>query len=674
MAAGNDPRIVDADRASLEVLTRDECLELLRTARIGRVAFHTGALPLILPVAFALEGNGIVIRVPAGSQLDSGTHDAVVAFEVDDADASQGSAWSVSVTGLTTDIVDADDLERVRALPLGQAPEEAGGERLVRVSLDLVTGRREPLPGAPSEPAVEVKGGVAGEPAGVSETHSGIVFFVGDRAYKLKKPVDLGFLDFRTRESRLAVCRREVALNRRLAPDVYLGVADVRGPDGRLCDHLVVMRRMPEDRRLSTMVVAGTPVVDHLARLARLLARFHSTAARSAAIDRAASRDAGAGRWQANANEMAPFRGAAVAPDVADELIALAHRYLAGRGPLFEARIAAGRALDGHGDLLADDIFCLDDGPRVLDCLEFDDALRFGDVLHDVAFLAMDLERLGRPDLAGRFLAEYRSASNDFWPPSLADHYIAHRAQIRAKVACVRWAQGDAASKETADGLLRLSLDHLRRARVRLVLVGGAPGTGKSTVAMGIAGPLGAAVLRSDEVRKQLAGVDPLTRVAAGLDEGIYGPAATEQTYAELLLRARTELGMGRTVVLDATWSHPHWRKAAACLAAETSTDLVELRCVAPVGVAAYRASRRLAQAADASDATEDVAWALAGRVGSWATAHPVDTSGDPVEAIAAALAHLDAAAPGRNDALVPPRGDRGPAHPVTLAPAGGLD
>jgi len=651
---------VESDRASLEFLPRDECLELLRTARIGRVAFHAGALPLILPVAFGLDGDGIVIRVLAGSQLDNGTQDAVVAFEVDDVDPIQGSAWSVSVTGLTTAIVDGEELERARALPLGHWAEGADGDRFVRISLDMVTGRRGPLGDAPSRPMVDPGETVAGGPAAVAETHSGVVFLVGDRAYKLKKSVDLGFLDFRTREARLAVCRREVALNRRLAPDVYLGVADVRGPDGRLCDHLVVMRRMPEDRRLSAMVAAGVPVADHLARLARLLARFHSTAVRSPAIDRAASRDAGAARWQANAEEMAPFRGEPLDPDVADEVIALAHRYLAGRGPLFDARIAGGRARDGHGDLLADDIFCLDDGPRVLDCLEFDDRLRYVDVLHDVAFLAMDLERLGRPDLAAHFLDEYRSASGDFWPPSLAHHYIAHRAQIRAKVACIRWAQGDAASGETADRLLRLTLDHLRRARVRLVLVGGAPWTGKSTVARGIAGPLGAVVVRSDVVRKELAGLDPLTHVPAGLGEGLYGPAATEQTYAELLVRARAELVMGRTVVLDATWSHPQWRKAAACLAAETSTDLVELRCVAPVGVAAERVSRRLKSAEDPSDATEEVAWALAGRDGQWTTAHAVDTSGDPEDVVAAALVHLDPAAPGGSAGWRPSRFERG--------------
>ena len=115
-----------------------------------------------------------------------------------------------------------------------------------------------------------------GAQPGVAETHSAYVFFVGDRAYKLKKAVDLGFLDFTTREAREAVCHREVELNRRLAPDVYLGVADVHGPDGTLCDHLIVMRRMPVDRRLSALLAADVPVDDHLRHLAHLLAAFHA--------------------------------------------------------------------------------------------------------------------------------------------------------------------------------------------------------------------------------------------------------------------------------------------------------------------------------------------------------------------------------------------------------------
>ena len=474
-------------------------------------------------------------------------------------------------------------------------------------------------------------------PAQVAETHSGVVFFLGDRAYKLKKPVDLGFLDFRTREARLDACRREVVLNRRLAPDVYLGIADVSGPDGQLCDHLVVMRRMPDDRRLSSMVTAGVPVDDHLGRLAGLLADFHAGADRSPAIDAMAGRDAVRRRWEANHAEMAPFDDVVFDAEMQDAVISMARRYLDGRAPLFEQRIADRRACDGHGDLLADDIFCLDDGPRVLDCLEFDDSLRFGDALADVAFLAMDLERLGRPDLASQFLAGYQEASGDRWPPSLAHHHVAYRAQVRAKVAAVRWSQGDTASSATAARLLALCHEHVRQARVRLVLVGGSPGTGKSTVARGIAAPLDALVLRSDVVRKSLAGMDPLAPSPAPLGAGLYRPAMTGATYTELLERARTALELGHTVVLDATWRDPRWRDAAAGVAAATAADLVELRCVAPLDTALERVRGRAGT--DVSDATEEVTRALSAGDTAWNTATEIDTSGEAGPAIAGALA-----------------------------------
>ncbi|TYB41045.1 gluconate kinase, partial [Actinomadura chibensis] len=241
------------------------------------------------------------------------------------------------------------------------------------------------------------------EGAAVTETHIGVVVFVGDRAYKLKKPVNLGFLDFSTRELRERACHREVELNRRFAPDVYLGVADVHAPDGQVCDHLVVMRRMPADRRLATLVRNGAPVTNALRDTARTLASWHARAPRTPTINAQGTRDALQARWNDNIHQTRPFHGDTITPQTATEIEQLATEFLAGRQPLFDARITDGRVIDGHGDLLATDIFCLDDGPRILDCLEFDDHLRSLDGLDDACFLAMDLERLNAPDLAEHF-------------------------------------------------------------------------------------------------------------------------------------------------------------------------------------------------------------------------------------------------------------------------------
>ncbi|WP_328615277.1 AAA family ATPase [Amycolatopsis sp. NBC_00355] len=474
--------------------------------------------------------------------------------------------------------------------------------------------------------------------AAVHETHIGVVFLLGDLAYKLKKPVDLGFLDFSARETRERVCHREVELNRRLAPDVYLGVSDVTGPDGVVCDHLIVMRRMPEDRRLSTLVRRGVPLHTTIRRLARQLAGFHARADRGPAIDADETRDAVRARWRDSFEQVRPFHGTVLDAATAIEIEALAEDFLAGRKALFDRRIAEGHVVDGHGDLLADDIFCLDDGPRVLDCLEFDDHLRHVDVLDDVAFLAMDLERLGAPELADQLVADYREFAGDPAPPALLHHYLAYRAFVRVKVACLRSAQGDAEAAELAREYAGIALRHLRLGRVRLVLVGGAPGTGKSTIAGGLADWLGATLLQSDRLRKELAGLDPAPRSAEPYRQGLYADTHTETTYAELVRRAGVLLALGETVVLDASWSFARHRRLAADVAELATSPVVAVCCEVPEAVAAQRIETRRAAL---SDATPEIAHRLAADADPWPEAHPLTTTGTPRESIARAVGCL---------------------------------
>jgi aminoglycoside phosphotransferase family enzyme/predicted kinase len=475
------------------------------------------------------------------------------------------------------------------------------------------------------------------EPAAIAETHISVVAFVGDRAYKLKKPVALGFLDFTTRAGRRAACAREVALNRRLAPDVYLGVADVTGPDGQLADHLVVMRRMPSDRRLATLVADGAPgVSDRLHDLARLLADFHSRAERSTAVDQAATVDAVRANWDDGFSQLRGSVGDVLDGDDRDRVEVLVHDYLDGRGALFRDRIEGGHVCDGHGDLQAADVFCLDDGPRVLDCIEFNDRFRHGDVMADIAFLAMDLERLGRPDLAERFVAWYREFAGETCPPSLVDHYIAYRAHVRCKVACLRAAQleGTAAEVEVgaARGLLQLARRHLERARVRMVVVGGLPGTGKSTLSVRLGDHASWAVLRSDELRKERAGISATTSAVAPFGEGLYAPEATDAVYALMLERARRTLEHGGSVVLDASWSSDRHRQAARDLARACRAELTELRCCVAADVAERRILARAAAGGDPSDADPEVARKLGESADPWPEATVVDT-GVPLSA-----------------------------------------
>jgi aminoglycoside phosphotransferase family enzyme/predicted kinase len=491
-------------------------------------------------------------------------------------------------------------------------------------------------------------------PARVVETHSALVFFVGDRVYKMKKPVDLGFLDFSTRAGREAACHAEVDLNRRLAPDAYLGVIDVLGLDGLPAEHLVVMKRMPEDRRLALLVGDRSPeavadVEAGLRAIAHRLAALHEASSPDSEHDRLAGPTALRARWLAGFDQLADAPPELRDPERDDRIEELVVRYLDGRCELFDHRIRKGRIRDGHGDLLAEDIFLLPEGPQILDCLEFAEEYRWGDILLDAAFLAMDLERLGRPDLGERFLALHREHSNDRWPPSLAHHYLAYRAHVRAKVGVLRAEQAGTGIDADTEALFAIALGHLEAGRVRLTLVGGAPGTGKSTLAEDLADRVGAVVLHTDEVRERRGAM------------GDYRNGTVHDTYEQLFAEARRLLALGEQVIIDATFRDPAQRRAARDLARRTNAELIELRCVLPVEQAAERVEARLAARASSaaghpsagtppesghgsgtgrgaqtltrrnrSEATPDVARRLAAEFAPWPEAIELDTTAPP--------------------------------------------
>lgn len=459
-----------------------------------------------------------------------------------------------------------------------------------------------------------------------------VLFFYGNRVFKVRRPIAYAFADFSDLERRRIDCEREVALNRRLAPDVYLGTATA-SMDGHALEHAVVMRRLPEDRNLAALVKAGRPVGVELGHVAEVLAAFHNRALRSPVISAAATSTALWQRWQADGEGLGPFVGRLFGAGDYSELTRLARRYLDGRGPLFSRRIAQGAVCDAHGDLQASDVFCLDDGPRILDCLEFDDQLRYIDVLADVAFLVEDLERLGAHDASGFFLNEYRRRSARDQPASLVHFYLATRAHVRLLVECLRHREGLTGGEAETERLLAFALAHLRAAVPRLVLVGGLPGSGKSTLAAGLARELGAELLSTDHARGQVPGRTRSER---------YTLRNRTAVYQWLCDRARGLLETGRTVVFDATWNDTAMRHRAAAVAREASAELRELRCDCPADVRTGRILHRLGQGPTESEATPEVAAALAGTQAAWPTATLVDTSSSPEASLKAALATLE--------------------------------
>jgi aminoglycoside phosphotransferase family enzyme/predicted kinase len=461
------------------------------------------------------------------------------------------------------------------------------------------------------------------------ETHTGVVVLAGDRAFKAKKPVLTDFLDFRAPEQRERACRREVELNRRLSPESYLGVAHLTDPGGGPAEPVVVMRRYDDGDRLASIVRAGADDSGETVRglldtIAAALARFHQRAERGPGISAQGEAVAIGRRWRDNLAELDRHAGTLPAGSV-PRIRRLAAEFIAGRGPLFTHRIDEGLVVDGHGDLLADDIFCGQQEPALLDCLEFDDDLRYVDCVDDAAFLAMDLEFLGRRDLGEHFLQRYAAHSGCPAPPSLAHFYIAYRAVVRGKVDCVRLSQGKRAAAEDAARHLAIAVEHLEAGVVRLALIGGNPGTGKSTVARALAEQTGAQIISTDDVRRELRDSGAITGDSGVLDRGLYTPENVVAVYEAALRRARPLLDNGQSVILDGTWRAEQMRARAHRLASETHSAMVELTCVATVGTAAGRITTRRP---GSSEVTPEIAAAVAARGADWDTADRIDTSG----------------------------------------------
>jgi uncharacterized protein len=487
---------------------------------------------------------------------------------------------------------------------------------------------------------------MAGSSIYATETHVSWLIFIGDRVYKVKKPAGFAFCDLTTRQERLRACRAEVDLNRRLSPDVYLGVGSFAQPD-RDPEPVVVMRRLDPYRSLTALIRSGSPeLISCLDEVARVMAAFHVGARRGSDVDRDCTPEAIDRLWRRNVEELQAAASHLLSAEDIAEVEKLGARYIRGRQELFASRIDQRRAVDGHGDLLADDVFCLADGPRLLDCLEFDDSLRHVDTLLDMASLASDLERLGRPDLAHRLSQTYRAVSGDSWPTSLEHFYIAHRALVRGKVACLGGHADQQQYDPAAVGLLAQARRHLLSGTVRLVLIGGLPGTGKSTLAAALSEATGWTLLRSDVVRREVL-TDDLAATArrAPYQTGLYQPEYTGAVYSEMLSRAAAQLRNGRSVILDASWSREPWREAAAQTALQSETPLISLCCKAPRAVVDDRLATRASLGHDPSDATAAIAHHMADIFAPWPEAIPIDTTSAPDAVLEAVLNRL----PGHN-------------------------
>ena len=456
------------------------------------------------------------------------------------------------------------------------------------------------------------------------ETHISWVFRGADVVLKVKKPVALGFLDFSTQEARRRACEQEVALNRRLTDGVYLDVVPITrdregvhhvGGEGEVVDHAVRMTRLDDAVRADVRLRGGRLGRQDIHRLAERLAAFHAQAERSSHIDEFGGVATIGRNVRENFQQARALSTRFITAGQEQEIEDAQLGFLEARRPLFERRIRDGRIRDGHGDLRLEHVYLSDAALNIIDCIEFNDRFRYGDVCADLAFLAMDLVHHERLDLAEDLLARYARESSDYDLYALADFYQGYRAYVRAKVASFL-ASDEGASREARQAaeksarsyyLHALTAQRAPLSRPALIAVGGLIASGKSHTAERLSRHLHCPVVDTDRTRKHLLGTGFEQNVSGGeAFAGAYSPEFSQKVYAEVLRRANVVLDSRRPVIIDATFRAAGERDTVRRLARRHDVAFRFVECRAPRRVAIERLRER-ASGPSVSDAREDL-------------------------------------------------------------------
>jgi uncharacterized protein len=470
----------------------------------------------------------------------------------------------------------------------------------------------EALSHAPDWPTEEL-------PLEVKQTHISVVLLGQRRALKLKKPVNFGFLDYTTLEKRLRACEAEINLNRRLCPDIYLGIGGVievdgqirlAGRHGQIVDYGVWMKRLPADRMLDELVRQNSVSEAMIDRVAARLAAFHRSARRGADVDVYGCPAEIRHNWEENFTQTESVVDRTIS---AADFAAIRHwvtAWLNREDDLLRARVQAGWVRDGHGDVRCESV-CVTDQIYIYDCIEFNERFRCNDVASEVAFLAMDLAALGRPDLGYYFGARYQAQTGDAQLFKLLPFYCCYRAYVRGKVLSFRLAEAefDAAAKADAAARAKHYFELARRYATPLreptmVVVAGLSGTGKTALARAIAAELGLRVVSADAVRQALFGA---AKHPTEYGAGAYTPKANRRTYQALIERGCEILKEERGVVLEATFRRATDRVAACALAAASGAQFRLIECRLAEALVQQRLEERAARQDGLSDANWEV-------------------------------------------------------------------
>jgi aminoglycoside phosphotransferase family enzyme/predicted kinase len=455
------------------------------------------------------------------------------------------------------------------------------------------------------------------------QTHMSFVFLVDQEVYKVKKAVNLGFADFSTLEKRRRACDAEVRLNRRgCEGGVYLDMVPITssdgsfrlGGDGKVVDYAVHMKRLPRDRMMDVLLSQGGVDFEMIGQVAARVAQMHGQAERGARITRIGGVATFRKNWRDNLDQLRPYIGRTIGPRRFQRIDAFARSTLDGEKKLLEGREAEGWIRDCHGDLRSDAV-CFDPdvpgGICVYDCIEFNDAFRYSDTGLDAAFLAMDLDYRGRPDLADLFVGLYAAAVGDRRLPLLLNLFKCYRAMVRGKVESLLLDDPHVGAKQKHDargrarryfGLAEAYARHFPRQQ--LVLVTGPSGSGKSVLAGVLAARLKSVMLSTDMLRQE---IFEDARGPAALDRGKYAPDERERVYAEIGRQAAEILDEKRPLVIDGTYIERHQREPIVQLVRDSGARLLVVECVAPEEVMKARQEKRQDESWTASEGRWEV-------------------------------------------------------------------
>ncbi len=441
------------------------------------------------------------------------------------------------------------------------------------------------------------------------QTHTSWVFLTGEFAYKVKKPVNFGFLDYTTLSARKFFCKEEFRLNCQLSPDIYIEVATVTesgsrlrlGGRGRVIDYALKMRELPQASIMTERLKRDGVTFKHIDEIARTISKFHDHAESGREISRYGSFEIIKLNWDENFAQTIEFRGKTITYRAFDEIKAAVERFIKEKRYLFRYRRERGYVRKCHGDLHSRNIFT-GDRVHIFDCIEFNPRFSCSDVASEIAFMVMDLEYFGRKDLADFFVERYLVYSKDVGLLRLLNFYKCYRAYVRGKVTSFNLndpgiqKKAKSEAKIIAQKYFKLSKRYASQLQSvpKLVVMVGLPGTGKTYLARRLASHFDAFHLMSDSIRKQLLGIPVGTHKFEGPGKGIYTRNVSKKTYAEMIRRARVFLSAGHNVVLDATFLHEDSRQTARALAKRIGVPILFVYAYCPERTVIARMRRRV--------------------------------------------------------------------------------